>query len=81
MGVGTLISLDEYLSTSYRPDCDFIEGEVVERNVGKRRHGYAQSEIASWFRQRRDKLMLQPQTELRMQVSPSRVRVPDVVVS
>lgn len=43
MGVGTLISVDEYLRTSFRPDCDFIEGEVLERNVGKRGNGYAQA--------------------------------------
>ena len=34
MGVGMLISLEEYLSTTYRPGCDFIEGHAVERNVG-----------------------------------------------
>jgi hypothetical protein len=26
MGLGTLISLEEYQRNSYRPDCDFIEG-------------------------------------------------------
>jgi hypothetical protein len=46
MGVGTLTSLDEYLRTSYRPDCDFIEGEVLDRHVGKRRHSYAQADFA-----------------------------------
>jgi hypothetical protein len=33
MSVGTLISVDEYLRTSFRPDCDFVEGEVLERDV------------------------------------------------
>jgi hypothetical protein len=112
MSVGTLISLDEYLRTSFDPDCDFVDGEVVERHVGQERksrrtrrqrseeppvqprfggpnlrvfhskkHGYAQCEIGSWFSQRKSELRLQPLTELRMQVNPSRVRVPDVVVS
>jgi len=35
MGVGALISVDEYLLTSFHPGCDFVEGEVRERNVGK----------------------------------------------
>jgi hypothetical protein len=43
MGTGTLIPVDEYLRTSFHPDCDFIEGEVLERNVGKRGNGYAQA--------------------------------------
>jgi hypothetical protein len=41
MGVGALISLDEYLHTSFHPDCDFMEGEVLKRNVGKKKHSYA----------------------------------------
>jgi Uma2 family endonuclease len=81
MGVGTLISVDEYLRTSFDPDCDFIEGEVLERNVGKRRHGYAQTEIAAWFVHRRQTLRLQPITELRMRVGPNKIRIPDVLVS
>ena len=81
MGVGTLIPVDEYLRTSYRPDCDFIDGEVLERNVGKRRHGYAQAEIAAWFSHRRQTLHLQPITELRMRVGPNRIRIPDVLLT
>jgi Uma2 family endonuclease len=81
MGVGTLIPVDEYLRTSYHPDCDFIEGELLERNVGKRRHGYAQARIAIWFGRRAGLPRLEPLTELRMQVGPGRVGIPDVVVS
>jgi Uma2 family endonuclease len=81
MGVGTLISVDEYLRTSFHPDCDFIDGEVLERNVGKRKHSYAQTEIAAWFVNRRQNLGLQPVTELRMRVGPNRIRIPDVGVS
>jgi len=80
MGVGTLISLEEYLRTSYDPDCDFIEGELLERNVGKRKHSYAQSEIAAWFRMRRELLRLQALTEMRTRVASGRFRIPDVVV-
>ena len=80
MGVGTLISIDEYLRTSFDPDCDFVEGEVLERNVGKRKHSYAQGEIVSWFGRRKDVQLLQALPELRMRVAPGRVRIPDVVV-
>jgi Uma2 family endonuclease len=76
-----MISIDEYLHTSFRPACDFVGGEVRERNVGMRRHSYPQGEIVSWFNQRKKTLRLQSLPELRMRVSPSRVRIPDVVVS
>lgn len=81
MSVATLISVEEYLRTSFDPDCDFVEGEVLERNVGNRRHGYAQAEITFWFRSRKDTLLVQPLTELRIKVSPTKFRIPDVVVS
>ena len=32
----TLISVEEYLGTSYRPDCDFVDGRVLERNMGEK---------------------------------------------
>ena len=35
----TLISVEEYLSTSYHPDCDYVDGELEERNVGEYSHG------------------------------------------
>jgi len=80
MGVGTLISLEEYLRSSFHPDRDFVEGQVVERNVGKRRHSYAQSRIVRWFGTRAEALRFEPLPELRVRVTGSRVRIPDVVV-
>src|SRR5271165_2094558 len=80
MSVGTLLSVDEYLRTSFDPDCDFIEGQVLERNVGKRKHSYAQGEIGAWFRARKAQLQLQPFPEIRLRVAPGRVRIPDVAL-
>jgi hypothetical protein len=33
-----MVPLSEYLSTTYRPDCDFLEGELKERNMGEQPH-------------------------------------------
>ena len=38
MVTATLISLDQYLSTTYRPDCDYIDGELQQRTQGKFDH-------------------------------------------
>jgi hypothetical protein len=38
VGVGTVMSLEEYMRTSFHPDCDFVDGEALERSVGERRH-------------------------------------------
>ena len=32
------VSVEEYLSTSYDPDCEYDEGAVVERNLGEIEH-------------------------------------------
>jgi len=41
MATQVRISLQEYLATSWRPDREYIDGEVRERNVGKWEHAPA----------------------------------------
>ena len=43
------VSVSEYLHTSYRPDREYIDGEVRERNAGKREHARVQALLAAWF--------------------------------
>ncbi len=45
----TLISVEEYLKTSYSPDCDYVDGVVEERNLGERDHSWIQAQIASSY--------------------------------
>jgi Uma2 family endonuclease len=80
MATRTLISVEEYLETSYRPDCDYVDGEVVERNLGTRDHGWLQTAIAAYFFARRRQWNITVITELRIQVSATRFRIPDVCV-
>jgi hypothetical protein len=30
----TLVPVEEYLSTNYDPDCEYVDGQIVERNLG-----------------------------------------------
>jgi hypothetical protein len=39
MATSFLASVDEYLSASYRPDCDCVDGVLLGRNVGRFNHG------------------------------------------
>ena len=34
----TQVSLEEYLRTHYEPDCDYVDGELEERNTGELEH-------------------------------------------
>ncbi len=39
MATSALVSIGEYLTSVYRPDCDYVDGEVQERNPGEYDHG------------------------------------------
>jgi len=80
MGVAALVSVEEYLRTTYDPDCDYVDGELVERNLGEQSHGLLQLNIGSWLKERRNKFRCRVVTEVRLQVRPDRFRVPDVMV-
>jgi Uma2 family endonuclease len=80
MAIATGVSLEEYLHTVYEPDCDYVDGVLEDRNVGKKNHGETQAKVASIFIQQGKRLGFRVVTELRMQVSSSRVRIPDVAI-
>ena len=80
MSAATLLSIEEYLNTSFHPDREYIDGEVIERNVGKQKHSYAQSRITMWFGRPEQARRFFPLPELRSQVTNTRVRIPDVTV-
>lgn len=80
MPAGTLISVSEYLSTSYDPDCDYVDGEVRERCVGEYDHGRLQGVSFAYFYAREKQWGINVVVEQRVQVSPTRFRVPDVCV-
>ena len=80
MRAGTLISVSEYLSTSYRPDCDYVDGEVLERNLGELDHCKLLRKLILYFGVRKKQWRIHVFPEQRVQVSKTRFRVPDVCV-
>jgi Uma2 family endonuclease len=80
MPTSQLISVSEYLHTSYRPDCDYVDGVVEERNVGEFDHADMQGAFVAFFRARRKLWNIQAVPECRVQVAPTRFRIPDVCV-
>jgi hypothetical protein len=49
MGTATLVSVSEYLLTDYSPDCDYVDGEVQERNCGEQDHSRTQALLIGIF--------------------------------
>ena len=81
MVTGSLVSVHEYLSTSYRPDCDYVDGVVLERNLGEYDHSRLMGEVMFYFHSRRGQWGLRVFPSLRVRVSATRFRVPDVCLT
>jgi Uma2 family endonuclease len=77
----TLVSVEEYLSTSYEgPDREYVDGRVVERNLGEKDHSRAQRKVIRFFGSIESTLGAYAFPEQRVQVKATRFRVPDVCV-
>ena len=78
----TAVSLDAYLNGPVPdPDVEYVDGALKEKPVVKRIHTRLQSILCTWFENHAEEWGVVPSPELRTQVSPTRVRLPDVVVS
>jgi Uma2 family endonuclease len=76
-----LVPAEVYLQTSY-PDGDreYIEGLVVERNLGTPDHSELQAILIEHLRAFRMRFGLAVRPECRLKVQETRYRVPDVIV-
>jgi Uma2 family endonuclease len=69
------------LRTSYSPDCEYVDGRVVERNVGEKGHSILQLFLSFLFRLNRDAWGVEVYPKLRTHVALRRFRIPDVLVT
>jgi Uma2 family endonuclease len=75
-----MASVTEYLTTAYRPDRDYVDGEVLERNLGEHDHSRLQMRLCAYFFNREKEWRIHVVPEQRVQVRPTRFRIPDVCV-
>jgi Uma2 family endonuclease len=75
-----LVSVEEYLSTGYEPDCEYDDGVIVERNLGEFDHSFLQTILATLFTVRLEAWEVFALTEQRVQIKPRRFLVPAVCV-
>jgi Uma2 family endonuclease len=80
MATATKVPLEVYLrSSEYEPDAEYVDGVIEERPVGEFDHAAWQLAVLRYFLNHAEwKVKAVP--ELRVQVSPTRFRVPDVTV-
>jgi Uma2 family endonuclease len=80
MATAATIPVEQYLATTYRPDRDYIDGELRERNVGEYLYGALQARFGFLFNLNAKRWGVRVSTEQRLRVAPKRIRIPDVCV-
>jgi Uma2 family endonuclease len=77
----TLVSVEEYLNSSYEgPDREYIDGRIVERNLGEKDHSRPLRKLIGFFIANESTLHTYAFPEQRVQVKATRFRVPDISV-
>lgn len=82
MATSISVPVEEYLRTTYHPDMEYVDGELVERHVGEHKHSRLQTlavlELGPREREHRFRVL----TEQRVRVlgTKHRYRIPDVCV-
>ncbi len=75
------MSVEEYLRTPFHPDVDFVDGVIEERNLGEFDHARLQGILLRLLGEMEETWNVYVSPELRVQVSKTRFRVPDVCVT
>jgi Uma2 family endonuclease len=80
MSATTHIPVEVYLRSSYEPDAEYVDGEIEERPMGEDDHSAWQLAILKWFLLHEKEWNVRLRPELRVQITATRFRVPDVTV-
>jgi Uma2 family endonuclease len=76
--MNTLVSIEEYLTSVYDPDVDFVDGELEDRYAGEKDHAKLQVRMLQLLGKMNPNWFVIIETRVR--VSLTRFRVPDVCV-
>lgn len=79
MATATTVPIEVYLRSSYEPDAEYVDGVIEERPMGELDHASWQGAILAYFREHSE-WGVRAYPELRVKVSPTRYRIPDVTV-
>ncbi len=82
MPTQTLVPVENYLygGNDYEPDAEYVDGVIEERPMGQYDHATWQQALQLWFVQHQGQWKIRVRPEYRVCTSPTRYRVPDVVV-
>jgi Uma2 family endonuclease len=74
------VSVEQYLSTVYEHDCEYLDGVIEERDLGEFEHSFLQLFLGSIFVSHRADWGVIAVSEQRVQTQASHFRVPDLTI-
>jgi Uma2 family endonuclease len=74
------VSVREYLTTDYSPDVEYVDGRLVDRNIGESSHGRMHASLACSLFTRRLQCGIHIYMSMRVKLSPRHFRVADICV-
>jgi len=80
MSTKVLMSVEEYLHTSFEPAAEYLDGEVVERNAGEFFHSAVLGTVLSLLHPFRKTLGIRIAPVIHIRITPTRYRVADIGV-
>ena len=75
-----LAPVDEYLHSSYNPDMEYVDGVLVERNVGTPAHSALLKILTVHLAGYEKQFRIAVRPECRTRIEEARFRVPDILV-
>ena len=77
----SLVTVEQYLNTAYRPDVDYVRGVLEERNLGEFDHGTTIFALARLFDAHRLEWRIRIALDTRMRIAHDHYRVPDLSIT
>ncbi len=74
------VSVEEYLHTTYEPECEYVEGRLLPKRMGSKRHSRLQLLLARVLSDAEGSHDLYVYPEFRIKIGENRFRVPDLAV-
>ena len=76
-----LVSVDEYLNTSYEHDMEYVDGILVERGMPTIAHNLLERILLFWFARFEQDMRFRALHEVRTQIiERARYRIPDIML-
>ncbi len=74
----TVVSLEEYFNTSYEPECEYIDGELIPKAIGTKDHSFLQVRITRLLYRFEEAGLCRIGTELSVRIRDQEILIPDV---